>query len=129
MTYTQAQAIVREHHGIKDTASTLLDKWENLVLECESGYSWDYSEFLNELRVRDEIETILSVPELHRYKEHGVLRERVASIDQRLRVLFHSEKESSTEGPWWRRGILKRAGADYAEYCWSAFSVPVEVVA
>lgn len=128
MIYSEEQARVLDRLGINETPSTLLDRWEMLVGECESGYSWDYSEYRNELRVRDLLEGVLRAPELLKYEEHDELMRRVEELDGRFRCLLSSSQSGVSNEPWWRRGVLCKAGPDYAEYCRSAFSIEIEVV-
>jgi hypothetical protein len=61
------------------------------------------------------------------FPEHAELTERVSAVDQRLRSSFFSDRSTDVKEPWWRAGILRKAGSDYAEYCRKVFSAPVEI--
>lgn len=127
MNYAEQQAQILKKLGITTTASTLLEAWASLVEECEAGYSWDYSEYRNELAVRDKLEALLSSKELALYQEHSELVGKVDEIDRRFRVLLNPDRTIPAEQTWWGRGALRTAGCDYAEYCKAAFSIDVQV--
>jgi hypothetical protein len=126
MYYVERQSEVRERLGIPETPSSLVDRWSSFVEECEDGYGWDYSEYLNELRVRDQLGALLDAPELAAFPEHAELAQRVGAVDERLRALFFAERRTDVQQPWWHAGILQKAGRGYAEYCRKVFSAPVE---
>jgi hypothetical protein len=127
MSYQEAQETVRRRAKIADTPAELVAQWEYLISQAEEGYSWDFSEYLNEIRARDALELLLSAPELCTYTEHKDLVETVAALDERFRKLFRRDVELSEESHWWRRGVLRRAGAPYAEYMRDAYGFEVEL--
>ena len=52
------------------SASSLLERWDAFVDECEEGYRWDYSEYLSEVEVRAVLEGLEVDQGLNRYAEH-----------------------------------------------------------
>ena len=71
--YTTAQSEARARLNIARSPATLLDILAAFVDECENGYSWDISEYNNELRARDELGEVIAAPELQSYEEHAEL--------------------------------------------------------
>lgn len=128
MNYSETQNAVLQKLNVQQSPSSLLDRWESFVLECETGYSWDYSEYLNELRVRDVLEELLAAPELSGFEEHDILRSNVEKLDKRLQRLFLPKEVGDPAEPWWRRRVLSQAGDAYAEYCRKVFGLDVEVI-
>jgi hypothetical protein len=127
LTYIASQDMVRTRAHIQRTTAELVDIWDALVDECQEGYSWDISEFRNELASRDQLEEILRAPELVPYREHRQLRDRAESIDARFRRLLMPDCVFPAEGSWWRRGVLRFAGPSYAGYCRKAHGFEVLV--
>jgi len=119
---------VRKQLNIRETPSELLELWEGHVCACEGGYQWDYSEYLNELRVRDVLEAIMRAPELAKFPEHAEFEGRVNEIDRRFRSVLMENARATTDGPWWRMGVLRKAGSPYVEYCAKALGINVESV-
>ena len=110
-TYSHAQDAVRADHDITETGAGLLDAWAGLVEECVEGYDGHVTEYWNELRVRDRIESVLSAPSLKGFSEHGEFSARVHAIDARFRRIAAPDRSSSGRavggtGPY--RGRLAR---------------------
>jgi len=109
----------------------LLATWTSWVEDCEDGYAFTAYEYDAELSVRDVVEEALNDPTLATYPEHEAFRNRVAEIDQRFRAVLHPTWRIPRAPPewasWWRMGILRRAGRQYAEY-WRELGFDVEVV-
>lgn len=98
------------------TPAALLDRWIATVAAAEEGYQWTIDEYLNELAARDVLEAVFSDAALASEPEVEELRARVADADDRLRAIIQDNVEiGSPEQPWWRRGVLRHAGADYVE--------------
>jgi hypothetical protein len=114
-----------------DTAAMpamLLRKWEQFIESCEDGYSWDVSEYNNEIRVRDQIESILGSDKLQRFEELSEFRHSVEALDKRLRTLFQTRVSLADRAGWWNQGVLKEAGYYYADYMKAAHGIHVERV-
>lgn len=127
MNYVVAQDRVRIRLGIRDTPAELIAKWDALVSECEHGYSWDFSEYENEMVARDWLEVIVREPELQPYEEHNELVGAVRAIDLRFSRLVQSDMVLPSKS-WWRGAILRFAGVPYVEYMRAAYGRTVEVV-
>ena len=124
-TYGDRQREVLLEALVSKSASTLLDDWSRLVEECESGYSWDYAEFLHDLQVRKFLELLATSPTLAKYDQHELFRSRLQAIDARFRVLLQDEVTLGLTGPWWRTGVLISAGSPYADYFLNAHGISV----
>jgi hypothetical protein len=109
--------IVRERGWPETTTPTeLLDRWTGLVEAAEEGYRWTIDGYLNELAARDVLEVVLADDSLRDEPEVSDLRARVAAADRRLRAVLRGDVQiGEPDQPWWRRGVLRRAGDDYVE--------------
>jgi hypothetical protein len=129
MRYSEEQSDLLRRRGVLVSASSLLERWDAFVDECEEGYRWDYSEYLSEVEVRAVLEGLEVDQGLNRYAEHQEFLGNLGKIDRRFSALLHPLYQTGDVGdPWWRRGVLRRAGAEYAGYFRKAFSFDVEIV-
>lgn len=126
--YTAAQDDVRAAHGIARTGATLIHSWEALIEECTDGYSWDISEYRNELRVRNEIETLVSSEHLRQYEDHDQFVEAVRALDERFKALGHPTWRFPDASTWWERLVPARAGRDFASYCRQVYGFQIDEV-
>lgn len=98
----------------------LLRSWDSWVADCEEGYRFTDVEFDDELRLRDVLESVLADRTLEPFGEHEAFRQRLTQVDVRLRAAFHPTWQrphvAAGQDAWWHRGVLRRAGHDYAEY-------------
>jgi hypothetical protein len=103
------------------------EAWVALVDECEEGYNWCISEFNNDISVRDRIELVLSREDLLRIPAVEHLRAVVGSVDGRFRALLRNDVNNKNgDAPWWRRGVLKYAGEEYAQDVRSLYGIEIE---
>src|SRR3989442_1113353 len=86
--YEAAQEAARTRLGIGKSASQLLDEWNALIDACDEGYSWDVSEYNNEMLARDQLATMLDDQELQGFAKHADLAEQVGQADARFRQLL-----------------------------------------
>lgn len=109
--------IVRERGWPESTTPTdLLERWTALVKAAEQGYRWTIDEYLNEMAARDLLEAVLTDEALGGEPEVSELSGRVAEADRHLRALVRDDVHiGGPDEPWWRRGVLRRAGDDYVE--------------
>jgi hypothetical protein len=126
--YWAAQEAARARLGIGASASQLLDQWNALIDACVEGYSWDVSEYNNEMFARDQLARILDDEELRGFAAHKDLAERVGQADTRFRILLLPDLVLPGQSSWSRAGVLRRAGPDYARYFRDAYGVDIEVV-
>lgn len=124
--YVGEQDAVRSREGIEASGSSLLDMWGDLIAECETGYQWEMSELRNELRVRDQLQTLAAAPTLQAFAEHRDFEARLRSLDDRFRTLLRSDVEFEQQQGWWRRGVLRFAGPAYCDYCKAVLGVEIE---
>lgn len=98
------------------TPVELLDRWMGLVAAAEDGYRWTIDEYLNEVTARDVLEAAPTDSVIESEPEVQEMRRRVEDADNRLRAVLRTDVEIGDHGqPWWRRGVLSRAGDDYVE--------------
>ena len=86
----------------------LLEVWWHFIEGCEEGYQWDYGEYLNEIDVRDTI---------HCYRKkyfNKDFEEELLELDNRFRALLIPNEEIKKFDTWWKKGVLKFAGDNYA---------------
>jgi hypothetical protein len=48
--YLAAAFKILEESGVSFSPAELVSRWESFVEECEGGYSWDVSEYTDEIR-------------------------------------------------------------------------------
>lgn len=95
--------------------AALLDAWDAFVSQCEVGYRFDLSEYVHDIKIRRELEFLLSVPELQSFPEFEELTGRVHEVDQRFRALLLPDViQPYASDEWWERGVLRYAGREYA---------------
>lgn len=112
--------------GYSGWPSTLVYQWQHFIEGCEDGYQWDVSEYDNDLSVRRYLELLLSNSSLQGFEELEALAGVVAKLDQRFRALLKENVERPGKVYWFEKGILKRAGSEYADFFNSAYGVDVE---
>ena len=105
---------------------SIVEEWEALVQEAEVGYNWDYSEYSNDLGVRDLLAKALEDNTLKQYQQVPAMAERVARADARFKDLLLPNVElGSPERPWWHRGVLAHAGDEYVNDIRNLFGIEV----
>lgn len=114
--------------GCSGWPSTLISQWQGFIEGCEEGYRWDVSEYDNEMSARRELELLLSSSALQGFAEIRDLADVVAKLDERFRALLQETVERPERSSWFEKGILKRAGSEYADFFRSAYGVEVEIV-
>lgn len=128
MTYAQAQADFLARNQIPESGAGLLEKYQGLIDECTEGYQWDYSEYRNELRVRDRIARVLADKSLQQFEEHRAFETAVERLDEAFKALAHKTWQIPTSAPWWHRVVLTRAGEPYAEFCRTNYGFEMEPI-
>lgn len=121
-----ARKVLTECGAATDSPAALVEGWDSFVKECEAGYSWDISEYDNEIRVRRDLERLLKAESLQEFPAIEELSTTVARIDERFRCLLQADVERPKRHYWFDRGILKQAGTEYAKFFLSAYGVHVE---
>lgn len=114
--------------GVSFSPAELVSRWESFVEECEGGYSWDISEYDNEIRARGYLDLLLNAESLQTFPELDELASVVKPIDDRFRSLLRADVERPGKQSWYERGVLRRAGSQYSEFFRSAYGIDVESV-
>ena len=116
-------------HGWPTTSSPwdAVESWEALVEQCAHCYQWGFYEFDNEIQVRGLLEQALADPKLACHEQLAEIRRRVMIADERFKQLLLSGTQIRGEGnPWWRRGVLARAGEEYREDMKRNYNIDVD---
>lgn len=123
--------VVQREHGWRPLPPVaLVDAWEQFIADVEAGYSWDISEYWNDLRVRAQIEQVRADEELTRMPETAWFAERVAALDARFRAQLQPHRLARREGtPWWESHPPRRGGAQLSKDFRSVFDVELETTA
>ena len=115
MRYRQLQQVVLSSFGEERSAASLLTAWSSFVDECEQGYSWDVSEYRNELGVRAQIELIVVAKSLNGFGEHQQFLDNVESVDSRFRANAHPTWTFSFGQAWWEKAVPENGVGESAE--------------
>lgn len=106
----------------------MIAAWEAFIAECSDGYSWDISEYRNELRVRNDIEVLVSSERLLRYDEHKEFCRAVYALDNEFTQLGHEKWQFPSGSDWWERLVPKKSGRELARYCRQVYGFAIEEV-
>jgi len=98
----------------------LLEYWEEFMDECSDCYSWDYSEYCNEIYKRDIIQSKIDNGEFT-----DTLLEKLTLLDQRFKKLLQENVTLPKGKYWWNMGVLKLAGESYCYYMLSTYGIVV----
>lgn len=104
-----------------------VDAWEAFVIGVEDGYQGDLYEYENELSVRDDLQRALRSPALAACAEWGDLRDRILSLDDRLRSVLVLGPEVRPNALWWWMRLPAVAGDEFAQDARRVFGVEVAV--
>ena len=126
-TYNEAVMEVLKSFGCLYSPATLLGQWAQFVDWCTRGYRWDYSEYLNELGVRNRLQLILDSTTLQSYPELEEFKRNLEPIDNRFKELLNPKIKLLNWTKWWEQGILKKGGKEYVEFMWRAHKIDVEL--
>lgn len=111
-----------------ETFLSLVEKWKELVEECSEGYMWEYSEFVNEMRVRNLIEQLSTDLRLRSFSELPYLLDEVKKVDHAYKILLQTSVSINNSEYWWERGVLVHAGQMYCDYMRETHGISVEIV-
>lgn len=125
-TYGEAQSEALGQIGIRMSVPSMLERWSDFIDECEAGYQWDVSEYNQELGVRSALESLAKDERLKHYAEHSEVLNQLARLDLRFRELLIPNACRPGWEHWWESGILRRAGAAYADFMQQSYSIEVE---
>jgi hypothetical protein len=104
----------------------IVDTWGEFVEECEDGYSMGLAEYMNDRMIRDQIEVLLTHPDLRARQEMAWFRTAVAEIDERFRALL-DPAPSAAGKPWWEAGVPRRGGRELAEDLKATQNIDIEL--
>lgn len=119
-------SILAEYGFRGETLPSLIDKWRSFIEECKEGYQWDYSEYINEIKVRYLIQKLVDDKRISNADEYkGVLGE-LDELDKEFESLLQPNVLLDRGNGWWDRGVLKKADQEYCEYMINAHGIFVE---
>jgi len=109
------------------TISEMLDSWRAFIDQCEDSYDWSIYEYEDDLSIRDRIELVLGTTDLRTHPAVRRMAKKVEQLDQRFRQLLLKVSAGPKGEAWWRQGVLKYAGEEYAKDAGSLYGVKIEV--
>ncbi|GAB3415910.1 hypothetical protein [Flindersiella endophytica] len=130
-TFVERFRAVQAERGYSRVSSPveLIGGWAGFVEGCEEGYDWCRAEYDNDVMVRDQIEAILTDPELAAMKELVWFRADVLAVDERFKALLRPLPGPPSAGTrWWADGVPKRAGREFADDIKAATGIDLDVV-
>lgn len=123
------KAIFAEHGIVKDVSpAALLEDWRSFVAFCEMGYSFSIYEYDNDIECRNQIELILTSPELQQYPQSSEYAANVELVDRQFKDLLMAEVVVSGSFKWWKKGVLRRAGKELASDLYNCYGIVVSVI-
>lgn len=106
-----------------------LGKWEEFVEQCEHGYELDFSEYLNDLSIRNLLQKLLDDAEAQRGATYGPFAQRIRLIDDRFRgLLSQGPLIRPGSGLWWERRIPADGAPEFVEDVRERYSVEIRTV-
>jgi hypothetical protein len=93
----------------------VVERWDQFVATCTECYRWGLYEFENDVRVRDLLQRVFDDDRLAAFPQVAEMRRLVDEADQRFRELLTESPAWTNDQPWWRRGVLVRAGDEYCD--------------
>lgn len=130
-TFVERFHAVQAERGFWQTLSPAgaVEDWSGFVGQCEEGYGWCRAEYDNDVMARDRIEAALTDPELAAMKELTWVVADVAAIDERFKALLRPlPGPHGTTDPWWRTGVPKYAGREFADDIKVQTGIDLEIV-
>jgi hypothetical protein len=109
------------------TPTDVVGSWKGFVEQCKEGYADNIYEFHNDLSVRSLIMKLLEHPAPRDYGQMGWVREEVAAIDDRYRVLL-LDSDVRPGRPWWEASVPRIAGEELAADIKERYGVNIDVV-
>ena len=107
---------VLDKNKIISEPSDLVEQWNEFVQQCVEGYQYSLFEFDYEVSVRDEIQQIIDDGRLQEYEEFKDFVNKVDEIDNNFKSVVNDFKIPERDKlPWWKKGILKKAGDQYVQ--------------
>lgn len=121
---------ILESRGVTTVTSiwNYVEAWKQFVQLCEDGYSFDISEYDNDIYCRQVLQYIINEVKLVVYPEYWDLGDRVKQFDNRFLVLIYPNQQRNDKDSWWERGILKKAYSEYARDIKNLYDIHVEVL-
>lgn len=108
--------------------ASLITEWDGFVTLCEEGYSFDLSEYDNDLAVRRKIKDLVEKEAIRDDPSFATLIVALNNVDNRLRdVLLPNTFRSYATNHWWETGLLKYGGEEYASDVKSLYNVSIPV--
>ncbi|MFJ6988549.1 MULTISPECIES: hypothetical protein [unclassified Streptomyces] len=113
------------------TPAQAIDAWEGFVEECERGYEFDFSEYLNGLSTRTLLQVVID--DAGRRGETAPVYEslvrRVGVLDDRFRTLLdEGVLVRPRSARWWERSIPAHGAPDFVEDVRARYSVELRTV-
>ncbi len=122
-------AVFAQHGIVKDVSpAALLEDWRSFVDFCETGYSFSIYEYDNDIECRNQIELILTAPELQQYPQLHEYASNVELVDRKFKDLLMTEVAIPGTFKWWEQGVLRYAGKELASDLYSRYGISISVI-
>ncbi len=108
--------------------AVLLTSWKSFVDYCEEGYVGNIYEYFDAIRVREQIEVILTAPELQNYDQLNEYKRYVHIVDEQFKTLLRLDISIPQRKYWWEKGVLKYGGEEFAKDLFDNFDISIEVI-
>lgn len=109
------------------TPAGLLDQWSAFVELCEESYRSTIYEYEDEIGVRDAIQRLLDDPEVSRFPEAREWAQRIRVWDDRFRRLLEPLPRPRPGAAWWKAGVPRYGGPEFAEDIRRIHGLEIEV--
>lgn len=108
--------------------ASLITEWDGFVILCENGYSFDLSEYDNDLAVRRKIKVLIEKQGSQNDPSFGTLIVALSNVDNRFRdMLLPDTFRAYAANYWWETSFLKYAGDEYVNDIKSLYGVSIPV--
>jgi hypothetical protein len=117
MIFSNSVRLLLEENGIVSATwpHHLIEQWEQFISTVAGGYSFDISEYDNDISVRGWIELVLKEESLRDVPERDHFRDEVNFLDDRFKKFLVEGIERNDRVEWWERAILRNGGKEYLQ--------------
>ncbi len=124
-----AREILKKNGSWQESTDELIEDWQHCIESCETGYQDVYDEYIFDVSVRRDIDAVLQDKQISALPEMDKFRNKVYSLDERMKSLMRSDPIQSPEKfPWWEAYPLRYGGKEISEDYKRIFGIDIEVI-